>query len=197
MKVKNLLLATSLVAAIALAVSAVALAGSNNRVSCGGGKLVVNVTYGLYNNYDSGVGGNAWANDTINRHVQVFDLGGGMYCAVVNDTGSFVTFAGESPNGTGTVSAGIKGVINGGYTSTVFTGTLNPSPAYKTNGNLGSFDLQCVDAYTCNGVWPSFLSYFSSNTWDYNYSTWGWTYHTAQNGDWTNSSTANTGDITG
>ena len=196
MKGKRLAIATSVIAATALTVAAVAFAGSNNRAACGDGKLMVNVHYQLTNDYDSGVGGNAWANDTIKRHLQVFDLGGGMYCAVVNDHGSFVTFAGASPGGTGTVSAGIRGEMNGGYTTTVFSGTPNPSPAYKTRGNLGSFDLQCTDAYNCPGAHPGYWSYFSSTSGD-DLASWGWTYHTAKNGDWTNASTGNSGDITG
>ncbi len=195
MKVKYLWLATSLVAATALAVAAGAFAGSNNRDSCGGGKLIVNVTYGLSNDYDSGVAGNAWANDTIHRHLQVFDQGGGTYCATVNDTGSFVTFAGASPGGTGTLTAGIKGEINGGYTTTMFSGTLNPSPAYKTHGNLGSFDLMCVDANTCPGAHPGYYSYFSSTSGD-DLASWGWKYHAGKRGEWTNASTGNSGDIT-
>jgi hypothetical protein len=174
-----------------------AFASSNNPPGCGGGKPIVNVNYTLVNDFDSGVAGNAWANDTINRHLQIIDLGGGTYCALVNDTGSFVTFQGSSPQNTGTVSAGITGRINGGYTSTTFTGTLNTSPAYASHGNLGTFDLQCIDAYTCPGVHPSFLSYFSSQTWDGNLASWGWSYHTARNGDWVNASTGNTDDITG
>src|SRR5581483_1972686 len=118
------------------------------------------------------------------------------YCAMIDDTGSFVTFEGTSPAGSGHVSAGVVGRINGGYTTTVFTGTVNPHPAYATHGNLGTFDLECTDAYTCNGAYPSFLSYFTgSPSWDY--ANWGWAYHTAQNGTWVNASTGNTGDITG
>ena len=108
------------ICAAVLAAGAGALAGGG---TCGG-KLVANVNYTLVNDYDSGVAGNAWANDTINRHLQVWQVGAGTFCAVVNDTGSFVTFAGASPGNTGTVAAGITGRINGGYTTTVFSGTL-------------------------------------------------------------------------
>jgi len=194
MKIRLALLA-ALAGLVALA-AAGAATGTSNRPACGGGKMFVNVTYGLYNDYDSGVGGNAWANDTINRHLQVFDLGGGTYCAVVNDTGSILTFAGESPGGTGTVSAGIKGTINGGYTTTVFTGTVASNPPYKTNGNLGNFDLMCIDANTCPGAHPGYYSYFSSTSGD-NLANWSWYYHTAKNGDWTNAAAGNVGDITG
>jgi hypothetical protein len=171
------------------------VAGAASNTPCGSGSPLVNVNYTLTNDYDSGVAGNAWANDTINRHLQVWQISPSTFCASVNDTGSFVTFAGPSPQNTGTVSAGISGRINGGYTTTEFTGTLNSSPAYSTRGNLGSFDLQCVDANTCPGAHPSFLSYVTPVTWDY--ANWGWTYHTAKNGDWLNASSGNSGDITG
>lgn len=193
------LLAAAVTASTALAVHSPPAA---NPVQCTKGTLVVNVNYTLKNDYDSGVAGNAWANDTINRHLQIRQQGNSQpslstqYCAMVDDSGSFVTFAGPSPQNTGTVSAGINGRIMGGYDTTLFTGLLNPSPAYSTHGNLGTFDLACTDAYNCPGAHPSFLSYFSgSPAWDY--ADWGWTYHTAKNGTWTNADSGNSGDITG
>jgi hypothetical protein len=60
----------------------------------------INVNCTLKNDYDSGVAGNAWANDTINRHLQIRKVGNArpnattQYCAMVDDTGVFVTFAG-------------------------------------------------------------------------------------------------------
>src|SRR4051812_23890419 len=82
MKAKYLGLATALVAATALSFAAVAFGGSYTPGTCGG-KQIVNVTYTLTNDYDSGFvstnGGN-WANDTVTRSLKVFDLGGGNYC---------------------------------------------------------------------------------------------------------------------
>jgi hypothetical protein len=189
------LLAAAVTASTALAVHSPPAA---NPTQCLHGALIVNVNYTLTNDFDSGVAGNSWANDTINRHLQIRQdsTDKTMFCAMIDDTGSFVTFAGVSPGGTGTVSAGINGRINGGYTTTNFAGTLNPSPAYKTHGNLGSFDLQCNTDPTCPGAHPSFLSYFNgSPAWDY--ADWGWSYHTAHNGNWVNSLSGNSGDITG
>lgn len=181
--------------AFAFGTASASNSGTHDQPQCGG-KMIVNVTYRVTNDFDSGVNGNAWANDTIYRHLRVSDLGSGMYCAAVDDTGYFVTFAGDSPGGTGTVAAGIVGVLNGGYVTTAFAGTLDPSPAYATHGNLGSFDLQCDASFNCPGARPSFLSYFSgSPSWDY--ASWGWTYDTARNGDWANDSSGNSGDITG
>lgn len=193
------LLAAAVTASTALAVHNPPAA---NPQQCTQGTLVVNVNYTLKNDYDSGVAGNAWANDTINRHLQIRQVGNGtansttQFCATVSDNGSFVTFAGPSPGNTGTVSAGITGRINGGYETTLFTGTLNPSPAYATRGNLGTFDLKCTSAYTCPGAHPSYLSYFTATSGD-NLDNWSWAYHTAKNGNWLNADTGNFGDITG
>lgn len=155
-----------------------------------GGKQIVNITYGLYNDTDSGFYGN-WATDSLNRHVKVFDLGNGMYCATVNDTGSFATTGPNSPESGVPLAAGISGVINGGYVTNDFTATPSSSPAYKTNGNLGSFDQS-------TGNYPSFLSYFNNpGLVNWTQPTWGWTYHTAQNGDWVNASSGSYGDISG
>src|SRR5579859_4793747 len=113
------LLATGVTAATAL--GGVHNPPASNPTQCAHGALIVNVNYTLINDFDSGVAGNAWANDTINRHLQIRQDGNGAstsYCAMIDDTGSFVTFAGPSPQNTGTVSAGITGRINGGYTTT-------------------------------------------------------------------------------
>jgi len=196
MKARLLLIATGAMATAALLAASVAFGASNTPGACDNGTMIVNVTYTLVNDYDSGFAGNAWANDTIKRHLKVFARGGGTYCATVNDNGSFDTFAGPSPMNLGTVSAGIEGVIHGGYVTTVFTGTLNAVQPYAMKGHLGTFDLQCTDAYNCPGAHPGYYSYFSSTTGD-DLASWGWTYHTAKNGDWTNASTGSFGDITG
>ncbi len=193
-------------ALLATAVTAATALGAGNsppirppltQTQCAQGALVVNVNYTLINDFDSGVAGNAWANDTINRHLQIRQVGTTTsYCAMIDDTGSFVTFAGVSPGGTGTVPAGIDGRINGGYTTTQFTGTLDSSPAYKTHGNLGTFDLNCDMSFNCPGAHPSYLSYFTTTSGD-SFATWSWSYHTAQNGNWVNADSGNFGDITG
>ena len=156
---------------------------STGKQACkASGPAVVNVHY-TYTSPDSGLGGNDWANDTINRQIQILKVASG-YCATVTDQGSFVTVAGRSPGNTGNVPAGITGTIKGGYTTTLLTGTLDPS--MPTRGNLGTFD------HTNR---PSFMSYGLSG----DLADWGWVYQTANNGSWINASNppGNTGDITG
>jgi hypothetical protein len=161
-------------------------------------KNVVNVSFRLIDDYDSGVAGNAWANDTVHRELRIWQVTPGMFCATVTDWGKFDTFAGPSPNGTGTVTAGIPGSIRGGEVTGVFPGTLNPAPAYPTRGNIGfdnTFDLHCTAAYTCPGAKPTIDSYVSG--YDGRLQWWGWQYVTDSHGIWVNSVDGNSGDITG
>ena len=191
------LLSTVIVAlgiSVVMPLSALAYGGDQTNVSQCGGKPVVNVTFTVSNDTDSAVGGGTWANDTINRHLQINQVSSGMYCAVVSDNGSFVTYDNASPQGTGTVNAGVNGVINGGYRTVVFAGAAVSSPAYKSNGNLGNFDLQCDRAQNCPGAHPTVSSYVSG--WDGSLDWWGWQYSTPKNGVWVNAVDGNSGDIT-
>ncbi|MEJ2102059.1 MAG: hypothetical protein P8X68_19125 [Desulfobacterales bacterium] len=61
------------------------------------GDLVLNVTLQIDNSMDSGVAGNYWAYDFLNRNIQVRQVEEGVYCAEVRDTGKFVTVEGPSP----------------------------------------------------------------------------------------------------
>ena len=90
------------------------------------------------------------------------------FCATTDYQGQLVTFAGMSPSGASTVSAGIQGTMNGGYRSTQFTGMLNPAPAYRTRGNIGTFDYQ-LGANT----WSWVSTYFTSTS-GFNLAWWGW-----------------------
>jgi hypothetical protein len=150
---------------------------------------VVNVHF-TYTSPDSGVAGNNWANDTINRQLQIWKVDGG-YCASVTDQGSFVTADGASPGNTGHVRDGITGKMKGGYTTTLLTGTLNPS--LQTRGDLGPFTADTR---------PSFADYVVGlpNDPSSYLGAWGWTYQTASNGSWVNASTPpgnSSTDITG
>lgn len=187
MKKAILSLLAALGLTVALQMPAFALGGTEtNPTACPGGKQVVNVTYTLTNDFDSAVGGSNWANDTLNRHLQIWQMGDGQYCAALSDNGSFVTLGTVDP-GTGTLAldAGITGVINGGYNTGAYTSTFVTGD-YATKGNLGAYD--------ANGSHPSILSYTPG--WPFSQPYWGWEYRTAQNGTWINVSTGNSGDIT-
>lgn len=166
----------------------------SNACNGKGATLLVNVTFTLTNDADSGFAGNEWASDTIHRKLRIWREADGSYCAVVGDTGSFTTLAGTSPNQTGTVSAGVTGRLQGGYVAT-FSGTPAATAAYASHGNLGSYDLQCDANFNCPGAHPSFTSYFDPTP-SYTLTAWGWIYRTAGNGTWVNQSSGSSGDIT-
>lgn len=162
------------------------------------GAPLVNVDYKVINDYDSNTAGTAWANDTIHRTLKIWKLVDGSYCGQVADDADFVTFASTSPNGTGTVGAGIKGEFNGGYTALLPSDSAF-APTISTHGNLGVKDYACTGAYTCPGAFDWASAYFSNKTDnDLNLSWWGWKYHTAHNGSMVQSSIDGyIGDITG
>jgi hypothetical protein len=153
---------------------------------------VVDVTYKLLNDLDSGFAGNNWANDTIDRHLRIWDEGNGTYCAQIEDHGKFTTFAGDSPSSFSTVSAGIKGDIEGGYITSNIAGSFTTS-AFPAKGNLGTFDLNTQSP-------PSWASYFAPGYTADAFSAWGWIYKAGQNGTWLNAlgvSKETSGDIAG
>ncbi len=166
-----------------------------NASACNaGGSPIVNVTYKVTNDSDSGVAGNAWANDNYNKSVKVFDQGGGNYCAVVKFQGQFVTFAGASPENTGTVAAGVHGTIDGGYDATFTAPAFTPTLA--TNGQIAAYNYHCDMSFNCPGEPDIFAAYFPGYT-NFNQYYWAWNYHAGHNGSWTNAITGNSGDITG
>jgi len=167
-----------------------------NAAQCNGGKMVINVTYKVMNTVDSGVAGNFWAYDQLNRHIQVWQMGPSTFCAVVEDKGSFLTNAGASPGNTDLdgIAAGITGTIKGGYVMTI-NEMLVSNPTYQTRGNIGTFDYQCDTVGNCPGAVNWIEAYFGPSP-SYSYVSWGWTYHGGKNGTWVNSSDGNLGDIT-
>lgn len=171
---------------------------SSKACKVDGAKQLVNVRYKLTNDFDSGFGGNAWANDTIDRQLRIWQLPTGTFCVQVADHGKFVTFAGASPSGLSTVSAGVKGELEGGYISTDIVGTF--APTLPVRGDLGTFDLMCTNANTCPGTRPSWKNYFAPGVTGIEFAQWGWIYKAGRNGTWLNQdnvAAAASGDITG
>ena len=127
---KYLLVFVLTVALVLVVVTAVAGAANTQTPD----KLVLNITYKVLNNPDSGVAGNYWALDEMNRHVQVWQTGPTSYRAVVSDEGKFTTFVGTtSPGGTGTIASEVTGTLHGGYDATSFSQFL---PSVGQNGGL-------------------------------------------------------------
>ena len=166
-------------------------------LNCGAGPRVVNVTQHIVNDADSSLTG-FWAFDAYTRHIQVWQTTPGSFCAIVSYNGRFTTVAGNSPQSTGTVAAGIHGNFRGGYVAN-FSATFAPSR--HTSGSLGTFNYACVlsagnTVASCPG-YQDWTTFFFSSTSGFTENTWGWIYTTEANGTWVNASTGNHGDITG
>ena len=183
---KYLLVFVLTVALVLVVVTAVAGAANTQTPD----KLVMNITYKVLNNPDSGVAGNYWALDEMNRHVQVWQTGPTSYRAVVSDEGKFTTFVGTtSPGGTGTIASEVTGTLHGGYDATFDA----PAVVDAKNGNLGTIDYEGDSS----GNTPGYVSWLDTYFPGYSAFTqdpWGWTYH-YQNQVWVNSSAGNSGDI--
>jgi hypothetical protein len=139
----------------------------------------------------------------------VWQTGATSFCAIVRFEGSFTTVAGNSPQNTDPdIAAGITGNSEGGYRA-LFTGTLNPSPAYPSRGDLGTFDYGWDGTDSgANTITPFDWSQIYFGTGNLNLVWWGWIYRTPHNGTWVNACAAtdapnfnpacpsNAGDIT-
>ena len=157
LRFRRLALATVAIAALAIVPqTASAAAGA----PCpGGGKLVVNAYATYRNSADIGTDGHVWALDTARESIQIWQIGTNTYCFKRQDIGTFTTFAGVSPDGTGTVPAGVTGRWYGELVI-VIKGPFAPN--LPTSGFVGDFDLQCDQDGTCNGPAFNARNYFSS-----------------------------------
>jgi hypothetical protein len=164
-----------------------------------GAKQVVDVHFKILNDADSGFNSAlAWANDTIDRQLRIWEATDGSFCAQIADHSKFVTYAGQSPGATNSpLAAGIKGAAEGGYITSNIVGTF--APTLPTHGDLGTFDDMCDQAFVCTGSNPSWADYFAPGATADTFSQWGWIYHAGKHGTWLNQDdvdAADSGDIT-
>jgi hypothetical protein len=158
-----------------------------------GTPTLYDVTIGNTNVADYAVDGHVWALDSYVQHVRVWKIGQKHYCFRIDYDGTWTSFAGVSPGGTGTISAGVTGTfsalrilrLNGEFT-----------PRYALSGHVADFDWQCQSDGTCTGPRPSPGMYFSpitnvNSTWDEYHAT------SAGHGSWSDSTYGSRGDITG
>jgi hypothetical protein len=155
--------------------------------------LVVDVYFTAENTTDTGPDGHVWALDAGTRFIRIWRLGGDAYCVEIHDVGTFTTFAGLSPEGTGTVRAGVTGAFDG----TIYYRFYGKfAPTVSTTGFLGNFDAQCQQDGSCAGdilhVGPS---YFPTNLQHVDPGAFAVTYEGGACGTWSQTNSGDTGDI--
>jgi len=169
-------------------------------------KPIIDVREKIINDVDSGIAGNYWAFDTISRRIRVWNMGGNNYCGVVNDDAEFRGVAGQiSPGntngGTHLLTGDEHGNFNGGYSTTVFSGTLYVADPVnwplkgKVNGG-NPVNYNCDITGNCPGYIDWTGKYFT-NLGNFNLADWGWKYVADPkiDGVWVNALTGNSGDI--
>jgi hypothetical protein len=174
------------------------------NLGCGGGRVVLALTYHVRNDVDTGVAGNNWAFDNYVRTLRVVRKRGNAYCAASRYSGTFTSLAGTSPAGTATIPAGIHGTFRGS-SLTAFRATA-ATAGKRTRGDLGVKDFQCTSADVkgrCPGTWDWLRAYFTSRNGfaTFRYVRYSFIYHATQGGkgtysDWLRGGTVRThGDI--
>ena len=176
----------AVVLVLAMAVPAMAKSGKPKH-----SKMVLNITYKVTNDPDSGQSGNTWALDNLNRHVKIWQTADGSYYVIAKDNGKWNTIAGVTSPGDQAVPEGADatGTVHGGYTAT-FTA---PAIVGAKNGNLGTFDYQGDFLGTPPVVFDWLGTYFPGNS-GLTYVDWAWTY-IFQGQKWVNAMAGNSGDI--
>ncbi len=169
-----------------------------------GSVLVLNVTYKVINDEDSGNVG-YWALDNYKKHLQVWKVPDGTFYAVARYVGKWRTFETALSPGTGTPEEkDASGTFQGGYIATfTFTGTFNPDNL-KKKGKIGTFDYGGSKADVLLGTYGNgqtgapepfdVLSRYFPGYADFTYLNWGWTYH-YKSQTWNNFEYGTTGDI--
>lgn len=180
----------------ALVVGTAGAASATSPTSCTGAKeQVVNVTRHILNDADYGADGHVWALDTYDEHIQLWKVGTHQYCIERSFSGTFVTFAGVSPNGSGLVSAGVSGIWTGTIAAYL---TADLAPVAPQTGDLGTADAACDQTGACANDIPSVRQmYFTHGIDHIRYLTLAATFDGGSHGTWHQDIDTSTGDITG
>jgi hypothetical protein len=162
--------------------AAAAAAPAPKNVGCGAGRLVLNITYRVENDVDTGVKGNNWAFDSYQRAVRVWRKTPTRFCSSSTYNGSFTSIDGWSPGGRNHLPAGIRGSFKGSSV-TAFRGTFAPRGA-PLRGFLGVKDFACTSADekgACAGTYDWLREYFTGIS-AFRYLRYSFTYHATENG---------------
>jgi len=183
---------SAVVAAVLATLSLVGASAAVKPDSCPTDKpLVVDSYFTAENSADYGADGHVWALDAGTRFIKIWRLGGNAYCLYYHDVGTFTTFAGLSPEGTGTVPAGVTGTFDGTLYLRIY-GTF--APTVPTTGFIGNFDAQCGQDGTCAGSIPNSRVYFPSRRY-LDIGAFTAAYDGGACGNWYQANSGDTGDI--
>ena len=139
-------IAAPLLLLVALVVGLAAPVGAQTtRRECLAGTLVADVVYRYEDEQVLDTQGRVVGLASGVGRFRLYQLGPDTFCALSFVTGTFTTFAGPSPNGTGTVPEGLRGHVVG-ENVLLFTGEFDPE--LPTRGYVGEFDSNC-DQFEC------------------------------------------------
>lgn len=151
-----------------------------------GANLVLNITYKVVNDEDSGFVG-YWALDSYNKHVQVWQdpIDKTLFYAVVRYAGQWTTYAGALSPGFGVLQTSDgSGTFEGGYVATFNATAFTPASGKIASVDLGGTVEDILDGtygdQTGNppGSFDWLSTYFTEvSPSTFNEPQWGWTYH--------------------
>jgi hypothetical protein len=184
---------TAVVAAVVATVALVDAAAAPQPDGCPTNKpLIVNTYNTIKNASDYGADGHVWALDEMTNTIQIWHLGGDAYCVKVHSFGTSTTFAGLSPEGTGTVRAGVIASADGGWYERI-NGTF--APTVPTTGFIGTIDAQCSQDGTCAHPLPGVAGLYFTSVQHDDFGAFTFTADAGACGTWRQTSSGDTGDI--
>lgn len=155
---------------------------------------VADVTETLHHLGDVGPDGHVWALTDVVVRIQVWQVGTSHFCIRRDLDGTFTSFAGVSPNLTGTISAGVNGTVHG-FDGAVFTGKF--VPRVPVSGDVGDFDVGCDQTGFCALHRSRVYLFFQDQVQALHVRSFDFVYDGGSHGTWHESDRASIGDITG
>jgi hypothetical protein len=191
----RILIRLALAALVVALVAPAAPAQARAKPGCpDNGVPVVDVTLQILNVDDVGLDGHVWALDDIDQRMRIWQTGSNRYCVRLDDVGTFTTFAGVSPNLTGTVSEGVTGTVE---TTSYLRATGTFAPTVPTTGHIGTVDADCQQDGTCATFGYRFTNLYFSRVDARSFGWYSATYDGGSHGLMVQSTDGNSGDITG
>jgi hypothetical protein len=169
-------------------------ASAKDKPGCPEGELIVDVTLTIKNVDDTANDGHVWALDSVVAHMRIWRVSTNRYCVRNDDAGTFTSFAGGSPGGTGTISSGVTGTIEG---TQYFRAGGTFAPTVPTSGYIGEFNPDCQPDGSCANHDYRFPNLYFSKLTSFAFGWFSYAYDGGSHGTWLQSTNGSSGDITG